>query len=177
MECRPPAPGACNSAPPAVSGYYIPPAIAQSQSGPLPRSRVLLDTRLIHDSWRKGCRDERTKARGGFGGGAPVGRTEPRPQGIAVSGVGSPASASGRRSCVFCGARAWRRSAASWARQRLGFPPGARRSFAGARRRSKPARRMSGTRRTPGSRPRWANSRWRARSCGRRSTAWRPAAL
>ena len=59
----------------------------------------------------------------------------------------------------------------------LGFPPGARRSFAGARRRSKPARRMSGTRRTPGSRPRWANSRWRARSCGRRSTAWRPAAL
>ena len=41
--------------------------------------------------------------------------------------------------CVFCGARAWRRSAASWARQRLGFPPGARRSFAGARRRSKPA--------------------------------------
>ena len=59
-----------------------------------------------------------------------------------------------RRSCVFCGARAWRRSAASWARQRLGFPPGARRSFAGARRRSKPARRMSGPRRTPGSRPR-----------------------
>ena len=47
----------------------------------------------------------------------------------------------------------------------------------GARRRSKPARRMSGPRRTPGSRPRWANSRWRARSCGRRSTAWRPAAL
>ena len=37
----------------------------------LPRSRVLLDTRLIHDSWRKGCRDERTKARGGFGGGRP----------------------------------------------------------------------------------------------------------
>ncbi len=72
--------------------------------------------------------------------------------------------ASGRRSCVFCGARAWRRSAASWARQRLGFPPGARRSFAGARRRSKPARRMSWTRRTPGSRPRWANSRWRAES-------------
>ena len=36
-----------------------------------PRSRVLLDTRLIHDSWRKGCRDERTKARGGFGGGRP----------------------------------------------------------------------------------------------------------
>ncbi len=35
----------------------------------------------------------------------------------------------------------------------------------------------NGTRRTPGSRPRWANSRWRARSCGRRSTAWRPAAL
>ena len=35
----------------------------------VPRSRVLLDTRLIHDSWRKGCRDERTKARGGFGGG------------------------------------------------------------------------------------------------------------
>ena len=32
-----------------------------------------------------------------------------------MSGVGSPASASGRRSCVFCGARAWRRSAASWA--------------------------------------------------------------
>ena len=55
-----------------------------------------------------------------------------------MSGVGSPASASGRRSCVFCGARAWRRSAASWARQRLGFPPVARRSFAGARRRSKP---------------------------------------
>ena len=25
-----------------------------------------------------------------------------------MSGVGSPASASGRRSCVFCGARAWR---------------------------------------------------------------------
>ena len=41
--------------------------------GPItvPRSRVLLDTRLIHDSWRKGCRDERTKARGGFGGGRP----------------------------------------------------------------------------------------------------------
>ena len=39
--------------------------------GELPRSRVLLDTRLIHDSWRKGCRDERTKARGGFGGGRP----------------------------------------------------------------------------------------------------------
>ena len=38
---------------------------------PVPRSRVLLDTRLIHDSWRKGCRDERTKARGGFGGGCP----------------------------------------------------------------------------------------------------------
>ena len=37
----------------------------------IPRSRVLLDTRLIHDSWRKGCRDERTKARGGFGGGRP----------------------------------------------------------------------------------------------------------
>ena len=37
----------------------------------VPRSRVLLDTRLIHDSWRKGCRDERTKARGGFGGGRP----------------------------------------------------------------------------------------------------------
>ena len=87
-----------------------------------------MDTRLIHDSWRKGSpqadsilqvgRDERTKARGGRR--APVGRTEPRPQGIAVSGVGSPASASGR-SCVFCGARAWRRSAASWARQRLGW--------------------------------------------------------
>ena len=46
----------------------------------VPRSRVLLDTRLIHDSWRKGCRDERV-----------AGRTEPRPQGIAVSGVGSPA--------------------------------------------------------------------------------------
>ena len=29
----------------------------------------------------------------------------------------------------------------------------------------------------PAPRPRWANSRWRARSCGRRSTAWRPAAL
>ncbi len=37
----------------------------------LPRSRVLMETRLIHDSWRKGCRDERTKARGGFGGGRP----------------------------------------------------------------------------------------------------------
>ena len=37
----------------------------------VPRSRVLLDTRLIHDSWRTGCRDERTKARGGFGGGRP----------------------------------------------------------------------------------------------------------
>ena len=40
-------------------------------NGEVPRSRVLLDTRLIHDSWRKGCRDERTKARGGFGGGRP----------------------------------------------------------------------------------------------------------
>ena len=34
MECRPPAPGAYNSAPSAVSGCYIPPAMAQSQSGP-----------------------------------------------------------------------------------------------------------------------------------------------
>ena len=42
-----------------------------SRATGLPRSRVLLDTRLIHDSWRKGCRDERTKARGGFGGGRP----------------------------------------------------------------------------------------------------------
>ena len=37
----------------------------RGNSKELPRSRVLLDTRLIHDSWRKGCRDERTKARGG----------------------------------------------------------------------------------------------------------------
>ena len=44
---------------------------ARPTKGGLPRSRVLLDTRLIHDSWRKGCRDERTKARGGFGGGCP----------------------------------------------------------------------------------------------------------
>ena len=43
----------------------------QGAGRPVPRSRVLLDTRLIHDSWRKGCRDERTKARGGFGGGRP----------------------------------------------------------------------------------------------------------
>ena len=43
----------------------------EDHRGKLPRSRVLLDTRLIHDSWRKGCRDERTKARGGFGGGRP----------------------------------------------------------------------------------------------------------
>ena len=42
----------------------------------------------------KGCRDERTKARGGIWRRVPVGRTEPRPQGIAVSGVGSHASAS-----------------------------------------------------------------------------------
>ena len=55
-----------------------PPRRPKIQSGDLyflydlvPRSRVLLDTRLIHDSWRKGCRDERTKARGGFGGGRP----------------------------------------------------------------------------------------------------------
>ncbi len=46
----------------------------------LPRSRVLLDTRLIHDSWRKGCRDERTKARGGFGGGRPQGERSQGPR-------------------------------------------------------------------------------------------------
>ena len=45
--------------------------MASSDRVTVPRSRVLLDTRLIHDSWRKGCRDERTKARGGFGGGRP----------------------------------------------------------------------------------------------------------
>ncbi len=45
-----------------------------------PRSRVLLDTRLIHDSWRKGCRDERTKARGGFGGGRPQGERSQGPR-------------------------------------------------------------------------------------------------
>ena len=46
----------------------------------VPRSRVLLDTRLIHDSWRKGCRDERTKARGGFGGGRPQGERSQGPR-------------------------------------------------------------------------------------------------
>ena len=46
----------------------------------IPRSRVLLDTRLIHDSWRKGCRDERTKARGGFGGGRPQGERSQGPR-------------------------------------------------------------------------------------------------
>ena len=45
--------------------------VADQKRMVVPRSRVLLDTRLIHDSWRKGCRDERTKARGGFGGGRP----------------------------------------------------------------------------------------------------------
>ena len=39
MDYRPPAPGACNPAPSAVSGCCIPPAIAQSRSGPPATSR------------------------------------------------------------------------------------------------------------------------------------------
>ena len=53
---------------------------ADGNIGVFPRSRVLLDTRLIHDSWRKGCRDERTKARGGFGGGRPQGERSQGPR-------------------------------------------------------------------------------------------------
>ena len=54
-----------------VYAHYAHNNIGVSLNNLVPRSRVLLDTRLIHDSWRKGCRDERTKARGGFGGGRP----------------------------------------------------------------------------------------------------------